>query len=235
MLILGKDKWLPGKETWSWNSCALSVGYNQPGKEGWKLLFVTRMKPFQSEINSGRSAVPSPWTLSKERDTGPRVGSTGRQHFKLCASACIRSLLCRSDLKSQADLIHKQEVETAPSVLTPRKPAQTSEKEKRHNQGKRRRERNKTKKQETSRKVQAVYNHSSWPKIRVVGVTTELGGRQWGQGGLQLWQKLLQKEAVSDDLEVPSELSQACSLCLSHFTSYIKPGTHMRLSNQRGG
>lgn len=52
---------------------------------------------------------------------------------------------------------------------------------------------------------------------------------------LQLRQKLLQKEAVTDDLEVPGELSQARSLCLSHVTSYIKPGTHMGLSNQRGG
>lgn len=185
-LILGKDKWLPGKETWCWNSCCTKCRLQPAGKEGWKLLFVTRMKPFQSEINSGRSAMPSPWTLSKERDTGPRVGSTGRQHFKLFASACIRCLLCRSDLKSKADLIPKQEVETA----------QTSEKEKRHNQGKRRRKRNKTKKQETSRKVQAVYNHSFWPKIRVVGVTTGFGGWQWGRGSLQLWQKLLQKEAV---------------------------------------
>lgn len=99
----------------------------------------------------------------------------GGSTSNLFASACIRCSLCRSDLKSQADLIPKQEVETALSVLTPRKTAQTSEKEKRHNQGKRRRKQNKTKRQETSRKVQAIHNITV-PEIRVVGVTTELGG-----------------------------------------------------------
>lgn len=43
MLILGKDKRLPGKGPGVVIPVVLSVGYNQPRREGWKLLFVTRM------------------------------------------------------------------------------------------------------------------------------------------------------------------------------------------------
>lgn len=225
MLIQGKDKWLPGKETWSWNSCVLSVGYNQPGKEGWKLPFVTRMKPFQSEINSGRSAVPSPWTLSKERNTGPRVGSTGRQHFKsVCLS--LYQVLAVQVWPQVTGWSYTQTGSRNSTNQWERKAPQPGQKEKGTKQNK---------KTGNIQKSSSCRQSQFLTKIRVVGVTTELGGWQWGRGGLQLWQKLLQKEAVSHDLEVPSELSQACSLCLSHFTSYIKPGTHMRLSNQRGG
>lgn len=176
MLLLGRTSDCLEKRPGVEIPVVLSVSYNQPRKEGWKRQFVTRMKLFQREINSGRSAMPSPWTLSKERDTGPRVLIL--EAALVCLS--LYQVLVVQVWPQVTGWSYTQTGSRNSSFSLDTKKNSTNQWERKEPQsGKRKRKQNKN--QETSRKVQAVYTHSSWPKTREVGVTTELGEWWWGQ------------------------------------------------------